>query len=160
MKKQITAVVEIVKTVLGSNFINKKPVLSYISLEDKQKIVDLVFNGFLKEEIALSSRKKRDISAISDVDKKMRKLKQYANIIVNNHLNKCKLLNGGIKHKIADPGSRFGNKDEVVVELKKLRRLELSQECYEAVKEIDLAIAYRKAELRLEAKEKALKEVG
>jgi hypothetical protein len=76
-------------------------------------------------------------------------LKNYMPSLTNNWLRKDKRLNGGTTYKTKNPGSRTGAGDAEIKNLKKLLKMDLSDQDR---KSVEAAIESRKAQL---AKEKA-----
>lgn len=77
------------------------------------------------------------------------KVKSYVSGMVGNWLTKDTRLNGGDKYKPATPGSRAGQGDEVIKNLKALRTTLTDAEQLEAV---DAEIEKRKAEISTKGK--------
>ena len=76
-------------------------------------------------------------------------IKKYVNGLLNNWLRKDKRLNGNTVYKAKNPGSRTGNTD---AQVKNLRLLKKTTNDPTAIAEIDEAIAARLAEIKPEVK--------
>lgn len=108
-----------------------------LSKDERAKVIDIIFTGFKNEEIELS------------VEYPESDLKAYTSSLLNNWLRKAKELNGGNRYVAKNPGSRAGQQDEM---LKNLRLLLKAKQAAQAPKEqleqIQVAIDQRLAEVR------------
>lgn len=138
MKKQVSAVVDEVKNILGEKYDVSVPAVNNLSKEDIKVIQNNIFNGLVAGEIEL----KKDVS-----DEKA--LKTYANGLVTNHLRKCKLLNGNIKYEASGTGPK---RDERLRELNRILASGDYAEGSEQYVAIQEAITTRKTELSAEKK--------
>lgn len=105
--------------------------------EQRAKIVELVVADFKSNQAVLSD----DARAKFDTDAK---LKTYTSGLVSNWIRKDTRLNGGEKYETKNPGSRAGQSDEMLKNLKALRS-QLTDTSHIAA--VDEKIAEREAEL-------------
>lgn len=105
--------------------------------EQRAKIVELVVADFKSNQAVLSD----DARAKFDTDAK---LKTYTSGLVSNWLRKDIRLNGGEKYEAKNPGSRAGQGDDMLKNLKALRS-QLTDTSHIAA--VDEKIAEREAEL-------------
>ena len=149
MSSQKEAVVNIVLSVLASNGIDyelggEKRVKDIVTSDMKAEMRSLVFEGFKTETIGLTAE-----SAAKYLNDDT-ELKKYVNNVLNNWINKHPEFNamfpesGGV-YRAKNPGSRTGQGDEQIRELRKLRKLATDPE---SIAEIDEAIATRQAEIK------------
>lgn len=96
--------------------------------EQRSEIVHMVAGAMEAGEIQLSS----DAASKYDTPEK---LKSYCNGLVSNWLRKDTRLNGGEKYEIKNPGSRAGSGDQVIKELRKLKKTLTDAEQIAAVEE-------------------------
>lgn len=110
MMKQSEAVIAAVKSVCGEQE-------SYtLTKEQKESVKQILFEGFSTGEVSL----KKSYTET--------KLKKYINGLIDNHVRKSKVLNGGVKYEIKNPGSRSGRSDAKVANLVALLDLATSDE--------------------------------
>jgi hypothetical protein len=102
MTTQVKAVIEAVQSVLGEGFVSGADIKGYITKEQRSAVVDLVCEGLANGTVDLS------IEAAAKYDSPA-KLRAYTSGMVTNHFNKCKELNGGVKHEIKNAGIRSGS---------------------------------------------------
>ena len=102
-----------------------------LSKDEKCEVVDILVDGFENNQIQLNSPQ--------------RDLKKYASGLLNNWLRKDTRMNGGTKYEIKNPGSRTGQSDDQVKNLRILKRAVTDPADIAA---IDAAIAARIAELK------------
>lgn len=133
MKKQVTAVVDEVKIILGASYDVSVPAKSIMSKGDVSSVQDAIFNGLATGLIEC----KLDITDV-------KALKTYANGLVTNHLRKCKLLNGNASYKASGAGPK---RDERLRELNKVLSSGNYVEGSEQYIAIEEAIITRKSEL-------------
>lgn len=133
MKKQVIAVVDEVKNVLGEAYDLSVPSSTNLSKEDVTAIQGVIFDGLAAGEIEY----KGDVN-------NLKTLKTYANGLVTNHLRKCKQLNGNVNYKASGTGPK---RDE---RLRELNKVLASGDYVEGTEEfiaVQEAIAFRKNEL-------------
>jgi len=102
-----------------------------LTKEQKAKVRDILVEGFKKGEIELKS-------AQEDLNK-------YVNGLINNWLRKDKRLNGGVDYEAKNPGSRAGQGDAMVKNLRLLLKTDIDAD---AKAEVQAAIASRLAEIK------------
>ena len=133
MKKQVNAVIDEVKSILGISYDISVPVATQLNDADIKTIQDAIYSGLAAGEIEY----KGDTS-------NAKTLRVYANGLVTNHLRKCKQLNGNVKYEASGTGPK---RDERLRELGKILasgQYEKGTEEFEAIEE---AIVFRKNEL-------------
>lgn len=133
MKKQVIAVVEEVKNVLGDAYDVSVPSSTQLSKANITTVQSSIFDGLAAGEIEY----KGDISDV-------KALRTYANGLVSNHLRKCKLLNGNVKYEASGTGPK---RDERLRELNKVLSSGNYVEGTEEFVAIQEAIAFRKTEI-------------
>ena len=106
----------------------------------KAKARDILFTGFKTSEIEFKD------SFQSKVDDDT-ELKKYVSGLLNNWMRKDKELNCGEVYQAKNPGSRAGNQDVTVKELRKLLKVTVKEEDKVA---IQTAITSRLAEIKPE----------
>ena len=105
--KQVQAVISAVTSVLGDDFTpSETNVLGVITKDQKAEVRQLVLEGILNGEVEYN----KDLSDEAAV-------KRYVNGMVDNHLRKSKILNGGNTYKPSSSGSK---RDPQLRELNKL----------------------------------------
>jgi len=133
MKKQVNAVIDEVKSILGSTYDINVQATDVLSQDDIKTIKANILQGLTNGDIEY----KGDVN-----DSK--KLAVYANGLVINHLRKCKALNGNITYTPSGTGPK---RDERLRELNNLLKsggYAAGTEEYEAIEE---AIETRKQTL-------------
>jgi len=140
MLKQAHAVLYYTKQVLGDSFHEGLDVRSYCSDEQRQQIADLVTDSILNGKTFMKDESRAKYSTRES-------LRRYVVGMVKNWFDKSKELNGGIKHSAKAPGTRRHQKDEVIKNLKIMRKQLQDSGNAEALAEIDDAISARIAEL-------------
>ena len=112
--------------------------------EQRSAIVDMVTNALIADEIEFSedARAKHDTA---------QKKKTYCNGLVSNWLRKDKRLNGNTTYEIKNPGSRAGQGDEV---LKNLKLLLKTLDDADQKAAVEAEIAKRTEELKVEKMKK------
>ena len=133
MKKQVIAVVDEVKSVLGEAYDVSVPSVNNLDKASITTIQGVVFDGLAAGEIEY----KGDVTDLKT-------LKTYANGLVTNHLRKCKMLNGNVKYEASGNGPK---RDE---RLRELNKVLVSGDYVEGTEEfiaIQESIAFRKTEL-------------
>lgn len=108
--------------------------------EQRKEIIEVVTVGICDGNIEFSAEAKAKYKTPADV-------KGYVNGMVSNWLRKDTRLNGGEKYVTKNPGSRAGQGDTTLTELKKLKST-LSDASQLAA--VDEAIETRKSELASE----------
>ena len=112
-----------------------------LSSEMKQQIISILTAGFESGEVTMSDRAR---------DKYIgnpKELKNYTSGLVNNHFRKDLRLNGGTKYVTKNPGSRAGNGDTILKNLKALRTTMIDAD---KIDQVDKAIYKRQEELKVE----------
>ena len=84
-----------------------------LTIDDKQKVCQIIFNGFRNGNIELSVEATSKFRADSE-------LKKYVVGLVNNWIRKAPEFNGGNNYQTKNPGSRSGSGDAKVKALKAL----------------------------------------
>jgi hypothetical protein len=120
--KQGTAVFESVMSVLNSRGVADQisaetPAKVLLTDEEKAFIREQLVSGFEAGEIGMSEAAK---AKYLDGDGN---LNSYVSGLLNNWLNKDPKLNGGVKYVAKNPGSRAGQSDKKLSELKKLMKI-------------------------------------
>jgi len=127
-KTQKEAVYEATRSVLKEHaikFEDGQEVKPLVSTDMRKSIISIVVEGFKAGTVAI-----RD-----DFDQA--KLDSYTNGMVSNWFRKDDRLNGGVKHEIANPGSRAGASNPEIKEIRKLMKtLEASDPNYAKVETI------------------------
>jgi len=143
-KNQKEAVYTATKNVLAENevqfedFTNIKDVMTD---EIRQSVTSILIEGFRNEEIELKDTPENK-EKLADNSK----MRSYVSGLVSNWYRKDKRFNGNIVYKAANPGSRAGQGDD---QMKNLRLLKKQFEAEgKATTEIDEAIATRASEIK------------
>ena len=138
MMSQKEAVYTTVKSVLaedGERLELSKPL--------KDQVISILVTGFNNGEIELKSKQDN--------------IKSYVNGLLNNWLRKDKRFNGGVVYKAKNPGSRTGQQDPMVKNLRiLLSTLPEGSEAYEACK---ARMEQRIAEVKAEKARTQVKEI-
>ncbi len=113
--KQVQAVIQITKSILGSRFLVGQPILNYITDSDKEEILNRVIVGLKNHEIHIKHSKQAKLNSDKDVRK-------YAIGMINNWFKKAKELNGNSEYKPSNPGIRKGSADPMVREMRRLKK--------------------------------------
>lgn len=145
MSNQISqkeAVVNGVKSILGSNFDPSLPAKDQLSKDQISTLKNNVVDGIINGNVSFN----KDTNDLKEVAR-------YVNGMVSNHFRKAKELNGGSTYSPQSTGR--GSRDSQVSELNKL--LKTFEENTEEYNQIVEAIALRKAVLTSE-KSETLKE--
>ena len=124
---QKTATYEAIKSVL--DFTDGDQVS--LTKDQKTEIKAILVNGFENGEIELNNPQED--------------LGKYVNGLINNWLRKDKRLNGNVEYKAKHPGSRAGQGDP---QIKNLRLLKKTVTDETALADIDAAIKARLAEIK------------
>lgn len=121
--KQVQAVINAVEDVLGEDFVaGETNALEVLTKEQKSAVQEIVLNGVLNGSVTFSK-------STDDVEE----VKRYVNGMVDNHLRRSKVLNGGTTYKSSGKGSK---KDPQLRELNKLlNTLEPGTEKYNQVQQ-------------------------
>ena len=133
MKKQVTAVVDEVKTTLGNNYDINVKASTLLSKEQVVTIKEAIFNGLVNGEISYNG----DLTDVA-------KVTTYSKSLVDNHLRKHKSLNGNFKYEASGNGPK---RDERLRELNNLLKSGQFAEGTEDHTAIVDAIVVRKQEL-------------
>lgn len=112
-----------------------------LTKEDKQKVQVLLLAGFASDEIHMTEPAKRNNNTPA-------KMKSYVNGLINNWVRKNPEFNDGVGYVPKNKGSRTGQKDE---QIKNLRLMKKTITDEETLAEIDLAIADRLAIIKPES---------
>lgn len=141
MLSQKEAVYNAVKSVLAeSNQSHEDGQKCELSKDQRAQVISIVTTGFENGEVEMKSSQEN--------------VKSYTSGLVSNWLRKDKRLNGNTKYQPANPGSRTGQSDPTVKNLRLL--LTTVPEGSEAHEAIQAKIASRVAEIKAEkAKSKA-----
>lgn len=128
-----------IKSVLKSNSISFEDgmdVKQVLTPEMKKEIKSTLYEGFRSGNIAVSEKfAANKLNNDSELNK-------YCNNLLTNYTLKDKRLNGNIKHKTKNPGSRAGQGDETTRELRKLLKQVAGTDAEaEVQKSLDLRIA-------------------
>lgn len=108
--------------------------------EQRIKIIALITSGIMNQEITY----RKDHTNVVEV-------KTYANGLLSNYLAKDSRLNGNVKYEVKNPGSRAGNTDPTIKEMRKLKANLIAAGQTDQIKVIDEAIAKRVSELSTKA---------
>jgi hypothetical protein len=108
------------------------------SKEDRATVIGMICEAFNADEIELSESAQAKFSTPV-------KLRSYANGLVSNWLRKDVRMNGGTKYAAKNPGSRAGQGDETV---KNLRLLKKTLTDVAQIEACDSEIASRLAEIK------------
>ena len=119
MQNQKNAVCELLIGVLAQNGINyelngEKPIKEYLTKSMLDTVKAEVAYGFEENEIQMSD------AARDKYIGKPTEMKKYVNGLVNNWIRKNPEFNGGVKYIAKNPGSRAGQGDESIKEMRKL----------------------------------------
>ena len=140
---QRTATVKTILSVISDRGVNYEmngeiPVSSVLTVDDKQRVCQILFNGFRNGDIELSTEAATKFRADAE-------LKKYIVGLVNNWIRKAPEFNGGNTYQTKNPGSRSGSGDAKIKALKALMST-ISDETTKA--EIQKAIDERLSELQ------------
>lgn len=111
-----------------------------LSAEDRKTITTMIVTALDVGDMEFSS----EARAKYDTPEKVR---NYSTGLLSNWLRKDDRLNGGTKHSIKNPGSRVGQDDELIKNLKTLKKVLTSDKEIQAV---DVEINLRIEQLRNE----------
>ncbi len=140
---QVQAVVNCVKDLaiqLGLEFTEKQTdAKTFVKEEDISLIAELITAGMCSGEIQL-----RDGYGGGDRDK----IAKYAKSLIKDQLNKSKRLNGGNEYVPKNPGSRAGQGDETVKELRKAIKFLTERGDTKGVEECKEALTKRLEEIK------------
>lgn len=144
MKSQKEAVYTTVKSVLAEHGVNHEDGERLeLSKPLKDQVISILVTGFNNGEIELKSKQDN--------------IKSYVNGLLNNWLRKDKRFNGGVVYKAKNPGSRTGQQDPMVKNLRiLLSTLPEGSEAYEACK---ARMEQRIAEVKAEKARAQVKEI-
>jgi len=147
--KQVDAVVHYTKQVMADAFQEGVDIKTYITKEQRSDVALLVADSIITGETQMS-----DEARVKYQDQA--KLLVYVHGMVKNWFAKSKELNGGVKHEYKNPGSRAGQGDAKLKELKALRGQLAAAGNDAGVAKCDEFIAKRIAELKPAAEAKAI----
>ena len=139
--KQVQSVVHYTQQVLGDRFQVGVDVKSYATKADIAEIANLVADSIQTGETQMSDEGR---AKYAEGDK----LLSYVKGMVKNWFLKSKELNGGVKHEYANPGSRAGQGDAKLKELRLLRKQLETAGNTEAMARVDEFIVARMAEIK------------
>ena len=132
MKNQKTATYDAITNVIGTTRTTEDTTPLKLSKDDKAKVKAILVEGFKNEEIELKNEQ-------DNLDK-------YANGLISNWIRKDKRFNGNVDYKAQNPGSRAGQGD---AQVKNLRLLLKTDHIDDAARvEIEAAIKTRLAEIK------------
>lgn len=109
--KQVEAVVNAVCEIRNAKSFDEAVKLTK---EEKAQVVEIVARGLMSGDVDFSQQARDKYDTYE-------KVKGYASGMVDNHVRKCLLLNGGQKYETKNPGSRAGSGDEVIKNLRALK---------------------------------------
>ena len=113
-----------------------------LTKDDKTKVNSILCAGFIAQEIQMSAE------ASAKYLKDPQKLKTYVSGLINNWVRKNTEFNNGVTYAPKMPGSRTGQRDETI---KNLRLMKKEMTDPKVLVEIDQAIADRLAEIKPES---------
>ena len=144
MKSQKEAVYSTVKSVIAEHGIEHEDFTQLTLPKNvKEECVAILVTGFNNGEIELKSKQDN--------------IKSYVGGLLNNWLRKDKRFNGGVVYKAKNPGSRTGQQDPMVKNLRiLLSTLPEGSEAYEACKQ---RMEQRIAEVKAEKARTQVKEI-
>lgn len=148
MFKQSEAVSHFTKQVLGASFQDGVDVKSYITEDQKQQVIDCVTSSIMENGTKISDEAKAKYS-----DQKS--LRRYVAGMVTNWFNKSPGLNGGGKYETKAPGTRKGSQDEVVKNLRILKKQLTEAGNTQGLAEVESALAERLSQLEAAKPRKA-----
>jgi len=94
--KQVQAVFNAVSQILGDSFTSNETIVSdVLSPTQKSEVRDLVFTGIMKGDVAFKGDLENEAA-----------VRRYVNGMVDNHLRKSQLLNGGVVYKPTGVGTK------------------------------------------------------
>jgi len=113
MQSQRAAYYNAITSVLKENKVkfeeNKTKVKEVLTSEMKEQVMSIIVAGFKARTIALKDTPANQAKLSDDA-----KMREYAKSTLHNWLLKDIRLNGGVEHKIKNPGSRAGQGDRIV----------------------------------------------
>lgn len=109
--KQNDAVFQAVCQVLGQTNFDQAVILT---TDQRKQVIEIVSKGICEKKVDFSTEASEKYSTFD-------KVKTYTSGMVSNHLRKDKRLNGNTKYEAKNPGSRTGQGDEMLKNLKALR---------------------------------------
>ena len=148
MMNQHQSVVFFTKQVLGNRFEGGRDVKEYGTKDDKRRVAELVADGMLRNEVELSPEARAKYAGTKEG-----LISKYVMGMVTNWWNKSKELNGGVKYETKNPGTRAGSGDEILKELRELRKHLVSVDNTEGVAKVDQAISDRLTQIAPKPKE-------
>ena len=137
----------------GFTFEDGEDVCEAVTPDTKKEIKAILFEGFRSGTVAYTEN---FASKILNDDSELNK---YISGLISNWLKKDKRLNGNTKYQPQNPGSRAGQGDEQVKELRKLLKITRGTDAEAEVKKaLDARVAEIKAAKRPEIDASALPE--
>ncbi len=134
--KQKEAVLKAINDVLGEDGIKEGERVT-LSKDQRGRIVEKLYEGFKNGEIEIG------------VEYSDKELKLYTSSLLNNWLRKAKELNGGEAYRAKNPGSRAGQGDAKLRELRKLlTKLQQNGSRGDMLEKVQAAIDSRLEELK------------
>ena len=124
----------------GVTFEDGDNISSVMTDEYRKQIIEAIVTSFQSGKIDF-----KDTQANQEKLGDVSKLRSYTSGLVSNWFRKDPRFNGNVKYEAKNPGSRAGQGD---AQMKNLRLLKKQYEGTDKVKDIDAAIADRTAELR------------
>lgn len=109
--KQNDAVFQAVCQVLGQTNFDQAVVLT---TDQRKQVIEIVSKGICEKKVDFSTEASEKYNTFD-------KVKTYTSGMVSNHLRKDKRLNCNTKYEAKNPGSRTGQGDEMLKNLKALR---------------------------------------
>lgn len=146
---QRAAVFAAICSVTGQESFDTQVVLSD---EQRGAVMDILCEGFKSKSIELADTESNREKLASNSE-----LRKYVSGLVSNWLRKDENLNGGVKYTPKNPGSRAGQGDEQIKNLKALRATFHSDPAKQAL--IDKAIEKRQNEIAAEKAAAKVKEI-
>ena len=145
MQKQKDAVINTILSVLEARGVTyemdgETKLKDVLTSEDRAQVKAILFEGFMNREIELAEKSQNKLENESE-------LKSYVAGLVTNWVKKYKPFNCGVAYQPENPGSRAGQGDEQVREMRKLLKITTDPE---QKAEIQAAIDSRISEIKAE----------
>ena len=148
---QRAAVFAAICSVTGQESFDTQVVLSD---EQRGAVMDILCEGFKSRSIELADTENNREKLASNSE-----LRKYVSGLVSNWLRKDENLNGGVKYTPKNPGSRAGQGDEQIKNLKALRAQFVAANDTAKVELVDKAITKRQNEIAAEKAAAKVKEI-
>jgi len=132
---QKDAVFNAITEVIGETRTEETTTPLTLTKDQKASVREILIEGFENDEIEIKNGQED--------------IKKYVNGLLNNWMRKDKRFNGNVSYKAKNPGSRVGQGDAIVKNLRLLLKTDVNDE---AKIEINQAIQDRLAELKPEKK--------